>query len=610
MSEIQREKINSTVIRFAGDSGDGMQLTGEQFTDSCVLSGNYVCTFPDYPAEIRAPAGTLPGVSGFQIQFGTRRVLTPGDAPEVLVAMNPAALKVNLGELVEGGLLIINLGAFTPENLKKAQFETNPVEEGELAKKYKLIAIDMNEMTKIALEGSPLKPNEVLRCRNFFALGLCYAIFDRPLEYTYTWLNAKWGKTRKELAEANRKVLDKGYEFGLTSSVVPVRKTFARSNLSKGSYRKINGNDAVTLGLLAGAECAARDIVLGSYPITPASSILELFSSLKHFNVRTVQAEDEIAAVGVAIGASFAGCLGITSTSGPGVCLKSEFLGLAVITELPLIIVNVQRGGPSTGLPTKTEQADLFQAIFGRHGESPMPVIAAGTPSEAFNAAVESVRIALTYNTPVMLLTDGYIANGSENWRIPTKKELPDLELEPVSRDEKYLPYARDKETLARKLAFPGRPGFEHTIGGLEKSETGGVSYDPDNHQKMIEIRDKKIRNIAKTYAPINVEGAQSGRLLVVGWGSTYGAISSAVSELSEEGIAVGHLQLRNLFPLPLDLKEVMSRYDRILVPEMNLGQLAYILRAEMLREMISFHKVKGRPFTVEEIKTKIKEVL
>jgi len=609
-SSIQFEEKEAIVIRFAGDSGDGMQTVGEQFTDSSAFAGNDLATLPDFPAEIRAPAGTLPGVSGFQLQFGSRDIKTPGDAPDALVAMNPAALKVNLEELVPGGLLIVNTEAFKKSNLLKAGYESDPLEDESLATNYQLVKINITELTKEALSESSMKPNQKARCKNFFALGFTYWVYDRPLEPTINFLNDKWGKRLPEVAAANIKVLKAGYFFGETTELSQNRYQVSRAENAPGTYRKVNGNDALVYGLISGAQSASREMVFSGYPITPASSILEGLAAQKHFGIKTVQAEDEIAAIGVALGASFAGRLGICATSGPGMCLKAEFMGLSAITELPLIICDIQRGGPSTGLPTKTEQGDLLQSYFGRNSDLPIPIIAPTSPSDCFFVAREAIRIALAYNTPVILLSELYLAIGSEPWCLPDLSSLPEIPSNVIQAGEEYVIYKRDPETLARKVAFPGMAGYEHRIGGLEKDETGGVSYDAANHENMTRTRADKVQAIAKSLPPTEIHGPASGKLLVLGWGGTYGAITSAVNRLQAEGFSVSSVVLRHLNPLPLDLGDILSRFEKILIPELNLGQLRLLIQGHYLRETIGFNKVQGRPFTVGEMVEKIQELL
>ncbi|MEN8254580.1 MAG: 2-oxoacid:acceptor oxidoreductase subunit alpha [Verrucomicrobiota bacterium] len=600
----------SVVIRFAGDSGDGMQTVGELFADASALLGDAIVTFPDFPSEIRAPAGSLPGVSGFQVHFGSSHVMTPGDKADALVVMNPAALKVNLQELEPKGLLIVNTGSFTPPNLKKALYETNPLDDPVLADEYRVITVDINAMTEEALKELPLKPALRSRCRNFFALGIASWVYSRPLDATLEWIETKWRERLPMIADANALALKAGFIVGENKDVNIPQCTVHRRVLEDGVYRKITGNEATALGLIAASENSWRDLVLGSYPITPATPILETLAKHRNFNVKTVQAEDEIAAIGVALGASFAGALGVTTTSGPGLCLKSEALGLAVITELPLVVVNVQRAGPSTGLPTKTEQADLLQTLYGRNGESPVAVVAAESSGDCFDCAIEAVRIALKYRTPVVMLTDTYLANGSEPWKVPEVTDIPDISVEPIKHGEEYIPYERNPKTLARRLAVPGRPGFEHRIGGLEKTEAGVVSYDAENHEKMCRLRAEKVRCIADDIPPSSVLGETSGKVLVVGWGSTYGAIAMAVGRLQAEGHAVSHTHLRHLNPLPKNLGELMKQFEHVVVPEINLGQLSLILRAEYLVDVKSINKVQGRMFRISELVDGIKEYL
>jgi len=601
---------DSVVVRFAGDSGDGMQTVGELFADASALLGDAIVTFPDFPSEIRAPSGSLPGVSGFQVHFGCKSVLTPGDKADALVVMNPAALKVNLRELEPKGLLIVNTGAFTPSNLKKALYETNPLDDPALEDEYRVLRVDINALTEEALKDLPLKPALRARCKNFFALGITYWVFSRPLDMTLEWIEAKWRKNLPMMADANSIALKAGYIVGENKDIDIPHYSVNKRVLQDGIYRKITGNEATALGLIAAAENSWRDLVLGSYPITPATPILETLSKHRNFNVKTVQAEDEIAAIGVAIGASFAGALGVTTTSGPGLCLKSEALGLAVITELPLIVVNVQRAGPSTGLPTKTEQADLLQTFYGRNGESPVAIIAADSPADCFDCAIEAARIALHYRTPVVMLTDTYLANGSEPWKVPNVTDIPDISVEPIKHGDTYVPYKRDPKTLARRLAVPGRPGFEHRIGGLEKTEAGVVSYDSENHDKMCRLRAEKVQRIANDIPLAKVLGDMKGKVLVIGWGSTRGAITMAVERLQAEGCSVSYTHLRHLNPLPRNLGELMKQFDHVIVPELNLGQLSRILRAEYLVDVKSINKVPGRMFLISDLVEGIREYL
>jgi len=598
------EEIESAVVRFAGDSGDGMQTIGERFTDSSAFAGNDIATLPDFPAEIRAPAGTLAGVSGYQLQFGSRSILTPGDEPDALVAMNPAALKANIADLPEGGLLVVNVDSFKSMNLKKAGYQSNPLEDEDFRKKYQLIELDLTTLTKEALTDSPLKPSDKARCKNFFALGFMCYVYGRPLEPTLNFFNQKWGKKLPEVADANSTALKAGHNLGDTMETARNRYQLAKAAVQPGVYRKISGNEATVYGLVAGAQCANRELLYSGYPITPASPVLEGLSALKKFGVKTVQAEDEIAAMGVAIGASFAGDLSVVATSGPGMCLKSEFIGLASITELPVIICNVQRGGPSTGLPTKTEQSDLLQSLFSRHGDCPLPVIAAHSPSDCFDCAVEACRIALTYCTPVIFLSDLYVANGAEPWLVPNASDLPKIHVKFADPSEPYISFKRNPETLARTQAIPGQPGLEHRIGGLEKSEDGGVSYDPENHEKMTHLRADKVERIADSLPPLELHGEDQGDLLAIGWGGTYGAITSAVQAMQAEGFAVSSVHLRHLNPLPKDLGDIIGRFKKVIVPELNLGQLSLILRAKYLVDAIPLTKVQGKPFKVSELRT------
>jgi 2-oxoglutarate ferredoxin oxidoreductase subunit alpha len=606
----QFKEVKAVVVRFAGDSGDGIQTIGEQFTDTSAIAGNDISTFPDFPAEIRAPAGSLAGVSGFQLQFGGDGVLTPGDAPDALVAMNPAALKTNLDALVPGGLLVLNTDAFSASNIEKAGYASNPLDNPELARKYDIIRIDITELTRKALADSPLSPYSKVRCKNFFALGFMYWVYSRSMEATLRHIEDKFSKKTPDLAEACKIVLKAGYHFGETTEISRNRYMVAKATVEPGRYRKIAGNQALVIGLIVAAHAAQRQLVYSGYPITPASSILEGLAAHKNYGVKTIQAEDEIAAIGVALGASFAGALGVTATSGPGICLKSEFMNLGLITELPLVICDIQRGGPSTGLPTKTEQGDLLQCMYGRNSDSPIPIVAASSPADCFDTAIEAARIALTYRTPVILMSDLYVANGSEPWKVPSAASLPDLRVEDAKAGEPYVTYKRDSETLARRQAIPGVPGHEHRIGGLEKDEKGSVSYDPENHERMTRLRVAKVAGIAKSYPKLQVNGASSGDLLVLGWGGTYGAITSAVNHLIEEGYKAASVHLRHLNPLPLDLGDILKRYRQVLVPELNLGQLNTLIRATYLIETVPLNKVRGQPFTVREIRDEILRIL
>ena len=597
------EEIESAVVRFAGDSGDGMQTIGERFTDSSAFAGNDIATLPDFPAEIRAPAGTIAGVSGYQLQFGSRSILTPGDEPDALVAMNPAALKSNISDLPEGGMLVVNVDSFKKMNLKKAGYESNPLDDEEFRKKYQLIELDLTTLTKEALSESPLKPSDKARCKNFFALGFMCYVYGRPLDPTLKFFDQKWGKRLPEVAEANSTALKAGHNLGDTMETARNRYQLAKAVVQPGVYRKISGNEALVYGLVAGAQSANRELLYSGYPITPASPVLEGLSALKKFGIKTVQAEDEIAAMGVAIGASFAGDLSVVATSGPGMCLKSEFIGLASITELPVIICNVQRGGPSTGLPTKTEQSDLLQSLFSRHGDCPLPVIAAHSPSDCFECSIEACRIALTYCTPVIYLSDLYVANGAEPWLVPNAADIPSIDAKFADPSEEYISYKRNPDTLARTQAIPGQPGLEHRIGGLEKSEDGGVNYDPENHEQMTHLRAEKVERIADTIPPTQLHGEEQGDLLVIGWGGTYGAITSATQAMQAEGFSISSLHLRHLNPLPKDLGDIIKRFKKVIVPELNLGQLSLILRSKYLVDAIPLTKVQGKPFKVSELR-------
>ena len=595
-------ELDRVTIRFAGDSGDGMQLTGTQFTRTAAVFGNDISTFPDYPAEIRAPAGSLPGVSGFQISFSASDIHTPGDAPDVLVAMNPAALKTNVVDLPPGGALIVNSDAFTPSNLSKAAYTANPLTDGTL-KQYKLFQVPISTLNARALEGLEMTSKQVDLTKNFFALGLMFWLYERSMEPTLKWIDQKFG-SRPVIAEANRRALQAGYSYGDTTEMFHETYRVPKARLAPGTYRNITGNEATALGFLAAAHAAQRPLFYGSYPITPASDILHQLSAYKTFGVKTFQAEDEIAAIGATIGAAYGGSLALTGTSGPGVALKTEAMGLAVMTELPIVIVNVQRAGPSTGLPTKVEQADLFQAIFGRNGEAPMPVVAPATPAECFTFAVEASRLALKYMTQVMYLSDAFVGNGAEPWRVPAVGELPDISVPNAVKGEgTFLPYGRDPETLSRPWAVPGTPGLEHRIGGLEKLHgLGTVSYDADNHHRMTVLRRDKVAGIARDIPDLEVFGPGQGELLILGWGSTYGAIRSAVERLQAEGKSVAQAHLRYLFPFPENTGDVLRRYRTVLVPELNLGQLWFVVRGTYLVDAVSYGKVRGKPFRISEI--------
>ncbi|HTU01187.1 MAG TPA: 2-oxoacid:acceptor oxidoreductase subunit alpha [Candidatus Sulfotelmatobacter sp.] len=604
-----RQPRESVVIRFAGDSGDGMQLTGMQFTTESALAGNDVGTLPDFPAEIRAPAGTLAGVSGFQLNFSSHDIYTPGDNPDALVVMNPAALKMNVGDLKTGGLLLADKEGFDAGNLKKAGYAGNPLEDGSLGN-FQVHVVDMTGMTLRAIEDLKLSNKIAARCKNFFALGLCSWLYSRPMEPTLHWIQEKFKRT-PELVEANARVLKAGYHFGETTEMFAVQYEVKPARIAPGTYRNITGNSALALGLLAAAQKAGLPLFLGSYPITPASDILHELASYKAYGVMTFQAEDEIAGVCSALGAAFGGSLGVTTSSGPGIALKQEAINLAVMVELPLVICDVQRGGPSTGLPTKTEQADLWQAVFGRNSDSPLPVLAAATPAECFRMAYEAARIAVKYMTPVMLLTDGYLANGAEPWLIPRFEDLPPLPVRFRTDPQGFFPYLRDEATLARPWVRPGTPGLEHRIGGIEKENvTGNISYSPANHELMTRTRAQKIAGVAQEIPPTGVRGEPAGDVLVVGWGSTYGAIAAAVDELQAEGARIGQVHLRYLNPLPPDLGGILGRYRKVLVPEMNLGQLRMILRATYLVDAVGVNKVQGQPFKVSEVVDAIRRLL
>jgi len=605
--EKEVQQLDEVTVRFAGDSGDGMQLTGSQFSDTTAVFGNDLNTLPDYPAEIRAPAGTLYGVSGFQLHFSSIDIHTPGDSPDVLVAMNPAALKKNLRELKKNGMIIVNTDAFELKNLKLANYSTNPLEDGTL-EGFTVFSVPISTLTERALEETSLSTKEVARCKNFFALGLMYWLYSRPIDNTVEWIKEKFKKD-PQFVDANTKALIAGFNFGENTEAFTTRYDVEPAKLPKGTYRNISGNEATSFGFLAASVRSGLPLYLGSYPITPASEILHNLSKYKNFGVKTFQAEDEIAGIVSAIGASFAGNLAITSTSGPGLALKTEALGLAVMTELPLVVINVQRGGPSTGLPTKTEQADLLQAIYGRNGEAPVAVVAAKTPRDCFYMAIEASRIALKYMTPVILLTDGYIANGTEPWRIPSVDSLPKIEVKFRTEKEGFYPYLRD-EFLARPWAIPGTPDLEHRIGGLEKANIyGNVSYDPDNHDKMIHLREEKIKNIENDIPLLEVDGEQSGDLLVLGWGGTYGSIKEAVTKARVMGYKVSQAHFQYLNPFPKNTGDVLKNFKNVLIPEINLGQLAKIVRSEFLVDVIQLNVIRGLPLKVTDILEKIKDI-
>jgi 2-oxoglutarate ferredoxin oxidoreductase subunit alpha len=607
-----RHVLKGAVVRFAGDSGDGMQVTGDQFTAAAALAQNDLATFPDFPAEIRAPAGTLYGVSGFQIHFSSEHIFTPGDAPDVLVAMNPAALKTNLRDLKAGGLLIVNSGTFNATNLKKAGYAENPLEDGSMDNAgYSVLAIDISKLTLASVKETGLSTKEANRCKNFWTLGLMFWIYGRPLEPSIKWIEGKFGK-RPELVAANIAALKAGHAYGETAEVSHFSYEVPKAPVAKGKYRNIGGNTATAWGLLAACELSGLEMTLGAYPITPASDVLHELSKFKHFGVTTIQAEDEIAAICAAIGASYAGRIGVTSTSGPGVALKMEAVGLAVSTELPLVLIDIQRGGPSTGLPTKTEQADLLQAVYGRNGEAPVAVIAAATPGDCFYMAIEAVRLAVKYMCPVFLLTDGYLANGAEPWAIPDVESLPKIPVSFRKDPEGFHPFLRDPQTLARNWAIPGTPGLTHRIGGIEKDfDSGHISYNPDNHEKMTKTRAAKIAGIANDVPEQQIEvGSDSGKLLVLGWGSTYGSIREAVQRCRDRGLDVSHAHVRYLNPFPKNLGELLKRFDRVLVPELNNGQLVKLIRSQYLVPAESLPKIQGQPFKIAELEEKIRQVM
>jgi 2-oxoglutarate ferredoxin oxidoreductase subunit alpha len=616
--EKQVQQRDRVIIRFAGDSGDGMQLTGDRFTSETAEFGNDISTLPDFPAEIRAPAGTLPGVSAFQLHFADHDVHTPGDAPDVLVAMNPAALKANLADLPAGGDLIVNTDEFTPRNLAKVGYAANPLEDDSLSA-YQVHAIPLTSLTVKALDGFDITRKDAERAKNMFALGLLSWLYGRPTDTTLSFLQRKFAKNA-ELARANVTAFEAGWSFGETTEAFTVRYEVRPAAMPSGLYRNITGNTALAYGLVAASVRSGRPLFLGSYPITPASDILHELSKHKRFGVQTFQAEDEIAGVGAALGAAFGGALGVTTTSGPGIDLKSETIGLAVTLELPLVICDIQRAGPSTGMPTKAEQADLLLAMFGRHGEAPVPVIAARSPADCFDTALEAARIALTYRTPVFLLSDAYLANGSEPWLLPDVASLPDLAVELATEPNhtkadgtpEFWPYLRDPVTLARPWAVPGTPGLEHRIGGIEKADgSGNISYDPGNHDTMVRLRQAKVDGIARDIPPLDVDDP-SGQadVLVLGWGSTYGPIGAAVAAVREGGVNVAHAHLRHLNPMPANTGDVVRRYRRVLVPEMNLGQLALLIRGRFLVDAISFTRVRGLPFKSAELADAIKDVV
>jgi 2-oxoglutarate ferredoxin oxidoreductase subunit alpha len=605
----RREVLESAVIRFAGDSGDGMQITGSQFTNTTALFGNDLATFPDYPAEIRAPAGTLPGVSGFQVHFGASDVYTPGDAVDSLVAMNPAALRVNLPDLKRGGVLIVNADDFRETDLRKAGMASNPLEDRSL-EGYRFFPVELTKLTRAALRETGLDAKSMDRCKNFFALGMCYWLYNRSMDATLRWLDEKF-RAKPILAEANKLAMKAGYAYCDATEAFQTSFEVPPARLAPGVYRNLSGNSALALGFVAASQKAGIPLFQGSYPITPASDILHELSMFKEFGVVTFQAEDEIAAITAAIGAAYAGSLAITTTSGPGMALKTEAIGLATMVELPLVVVDIQRGGPSTGLPTKTEQADLFQALFGRNSEAPVPVLAASSPGDCFWVAIEASRIAIKYMVPVIVLSDGYLANGAEPWRVPSVDELPEIPVRFRTEPAGFRPYEREPHTLSRPWVVPGTPGLEHRVGGLEKEDgSGNISYDPLNHETMVRLRAAKVEAIVQDVPDVVPAGDPEGDLLVVGWGSTYGAITAAVRAQREKGRRVGHVHLRHLNPLPKNLGAVLRRYQRVLVPELNLGQLLWVLRARYLVDAVGYPKVQGKPFKQSELESRIEEVL
>ena len=606
-SDKKEERIDHVVVRFAGDSGDGMQLTGSQFTSTTAFLGNDLSTLPDFPAEIRAPQGTVAGVSGFQIHFSSQNIMTPGDNPDVLVAMNPAALKANLGDLKENGVILLNEDSFQEANLKKAGFQEDPRQNG-LLKSYQIISIPITSLTIQALKDFDIRDKDKERSKNMFALGIAYWLFSRSLEPTIRWLEKKF-QNREEVAKANILALKAGRNYAETTELLPIYFKIDKAPLPKGTYRNITGNEALSMGIIAASELSGTPVFLGSYPITPASEVLHYLSGKKNFGIKTFQAEDEIAAVSSAIGASFAGFLGTCVTSGPGFSLKSEAMNLCVMLELPLVVMNLQRGGPSTGLPTKTEQGDLLQAIFGRNGESPLCVISARSPSDCFYKAIEAFRISVKYMLPVVLLSDAFLANSSEPWRLPVYEDLPELKISFRDSPGNFMPYAREKSTLAREWVKPGTPGLEHRIGGLEKEDiTGNVSYDPENHEKMVRQRAEKVQRIAQDIPPLEVRSLRKTDVLILGWGSTYGVIRDAVDALAQENIFVDQLHIDHISPLPNDLEKIIKQYKNVFVAELNTGQFAFFLQGVYGIRVNKITKIQGKPFRISDIVEAIKE--
>ena len=609
--ETNSKEVDLITIRFAGDSGDGMQLTGNQFTTNSALFGNDIATLPDFPAEIRAPQGTLAGVSSFQLQFSNQDIHTPGDKLDVLVAMNPAALRVNIDDLKPNGMIIANTANYTNKNFNLASYETNPLEDGTLDS-YKLIKVNMNELVNTALENVDLPSKMKSRSTNMFALGILYWIYERNLDSTIEFLNKKF-KNKPEIIEANTIALKSGYNYGDTIEAIRTTYRVSEAKLKKGTYRNIMGNECLTLGLIAAANKANLDLFFGGYPITPASDILHILSKYKNYGIKTFQAEDEIAGICSALGAAFTGDLAITASSGPGIALKGEAMGLGIITELPIVVINIQRGGPSTGLPTKTEQSDLNQAMYGRNGECPAVVIAAQSASDCFETAFEACKIALEFMVPVVLLSDGYIANGSEPWKLPDLDKLPKINTKIIkkSKDEKFLPYKRDEKTLSREWGLPGTPGLEHRIGGLEKAAvSGNVSYDADNHDYMVKLRQEKIDVIADFIPEIEVYGKPKGELLILSWGGTYGACRAAVEKANQNKMSVSHINLKYINPFPKNLAQLLLKFNKVLIPEINLGQLSTIVRSKFLIDTINFNRVSGKPFTRTDIYEKIEQII